>query len=463
MNSNKPNVLFVFSDQHRKFDIGCYGHEFVKTPNLDRLAGEGLLFEHCISNSPVCVPARGSLLTGQFAGKHKAFTNDIAIDCSILSVADVLRQGGYHTGYIGKWHLAGIPRDQAVKKERRLGFEHWKVCNCNHDYLNTYYYDENNLRHDVEGYEPEIFTDLAVDFIAKNSASDTPWALYLSLATPHDPFDRIKSEFRDIYKDVEIKLRDNIGDRVRIKEGLYIDIEDYKEQTKGYFGHISAIDKQIGKLLAQLEKVGQLDNTIIFYTTDHGDMLGSQGEKDKQLPHEESVAVPLIAYHKDNIRHGVCDELIGLVDLPVTIASLVGLDFSAPTDGKDLKNLFVDSTATSYDSAYIYDYFPCHQAEGKNMKAWRGIRTKRYTYAVQSDNLNWVLYDNLTDPLQQNNLAGKEEHKELQDMLWQMLSEHIAKHDKLLSGLDYVVYSRQVEEFNASQNHFKRKLIANEV
>ena len=129
------NLLFVFSDEHRKHDLGCYGNTIVKTPNLDRLAEEGLCFSHCVSNSPVCVPARGSLLTGLFPQKHGAFTNDLAIHSDCISIANVLNDAGYHTGYIGKWHLAGIPRDQFITEERRLGFKEWKVANCNHDYL----------------------------------------------------------------------------------------------------------------------------------------------------------------------------------------------------------------------------------------------------------------------------------------------------------------------------------------
>ncbi len=456
----KPNILYIFGDQHRKFDLGCYGHEFVSTPNIDKLASEGMRFEHCVSNSPVCVPARGSLMTGLYAGKHKAFTNDIAIDSTCTSIADVLKAGGYHTGYIGKWHLAGIPRTKAVTGRERLGFEEWKVCNCNHDYLNTFYYDEADVRHDVEGYEPEIFGDLAIDFIENNSGREKPWALYLSFATPHDPFDRIKSEYRDIYEDTEIELRGNITDKVRIIEGEYHDIETYKEMCKGYFGHISAIDFQVGQMVELLEELGELDNTIIIYSADHGDMLASHSEKDKQLPHEESIGIPLVAYWKDKIPTGVTEELIGLADLPVSVAGLAGLSFPCETDGEDLSRLFLDKDAKSYDSAYLYDYYACHQAESKKQEAWRGIRTKRYTYAVTADNLDWILFDNEKDPLQLDNLAGKPEYKELQAALLADLTAHIEKHDKLLNGIDYVRYAGAVEEFNESQKHFKRNIFA---
>lgn len=451
----RPNILFIFGDQHCKFDLGCYGHEFVKTPNLDKIAKGGLRFNHCISNSPVCVPARGTLLTGQFAGKHKAFTNDIPIDTTCRSIAHVLNEYGYHTGYLGKWHLAGIPREQAIEKEKRLGFTEWKVANCNHNYLDTYYYDEDNRKHVDDRYEPEVFGELAVEFIDRNSKQEQPWSLYVSFATPHEPFDKITEQYRAIYEQQDIHLRENTKEKVRYNANHFMDIEEYKELTKGYFGHITAIDDQVGEMLAKLEEVGELDNTIIMYSADHGEMLGSQGERDKQLPHEESIGIPLLAYWQNHIYQGVCDELIGLNDIPVTIASLVGTQFPNETDGVDLSNLFLEPTAKGYESAYLYDYYACHQAARKGQKAWRGIRTKQYTYAVCHDDLDWILFDNEKDPYQKENLAGLEEHRELQETLWQQLQEHIKRHDKLVSGIDYVKYSGQVEAFNISQRYFK--------
>lgn len=148
-----PNLLLIFSDQHRSCDLGCYGNKQVMSPNFDVFAEKAAVFTTCISNTPVCVPARGSLLTGLFSIKHRAVSNDLPINPDLESIADVMNDNGYHTGYIGKWHLAGIPREQAIHKQNRLGFSEWKVNNCNHDYMNAHYYDEDNIKHDIEGYE----------------------------------------------------------------------------------------------------------------------------------------------------------------------------------------------------------------------------------------------------------------------------------------------------------------------
>ncbi len=459
----KPNILFVFSDQHRKFDVGCYGHQDVMTPNLDALAEEGVRFNHCVSNSPVCVPARGTLLTGLYPNKHGALMNDMAIDPSCMSIADVLNQAGYHTGYYGKWHLNGVPRDQAIPKEKRLGFTEWKVHNCNHQYLSPYYYDEEDQKHIVEGYEPVVYGKLAREFIQRNGEGEQPWALYVSFATPHDPHQAITEEYLAPYMESDIPLRKNAKDKILFKKLValnlneYFDTEEYRENAKGYYGHISAIDEQVGKMVGLLRETGQLENTIIMYSSDHGDMLGSQGMLDKQVPFEESIAIPLIAYWKDHIYHGICHELIGLNDIPVSIAGLVGEEFTVPTDGVDLHQLFLDPQAKSYESAYLSEYFPAHNWGDKGGKAWRAIRTKQYTYAVTAKERDWLLFDNEKDPYQQDNLAKRSEYRTVQEELWKLLSEHIEKNDELLDGLEFVKKHGDIEEFNRSQNYFNRK------
>src|SRR5690554_3548663 len=191
--SVKPNVLLVFSDQHRYCDLGCYGNTEVITPNFDAFAEKAAVFTNCISNSPLCVPIRGSMMTGLMPHNHRAITNDLPIDTSLESIATVMNRNGYHTGYIGKWHLGGVPRERAIKEDERLDFTEWKVCNCNHDYYGGYYYDENNIKHVITGYEPIGQTDMAIEFIERNN--DKPWGLVLSYGPPHDPYFKVPDEY----------------------------------------------------------------------------------------------------------------------------------------------------------------------------------------------------------------------------------------------------------------------------
>jgi arylsulfatase A-like enzyme len=152
-----PNFLFVFADQHRCFDLGCSGNAQVRSPAFDRFAAEGLRFSSCISNASLCVPARGNLLTGRHALGHGAVTNDLPIDTDIDSVAKALAREGYETAYFGKWHFGGVPQDQPIHAERRLRFREWAASNCDQSLLASCYYDADDRRHSIKGYDAEIY------------------------------------------------------------------------------------------------------------------------------------------------------------------------------------------------------------------------------------------------------------------------------------------------------------------
>ncbi|MGI6239881.1 MAG: sulfatase-like hydrolase/transferase, partial [Christensenellales bacterium] len=183
----RPNILFILSDQHRHFDMGWAGNAEVQTPVLDALASECARFSHAYSNCPVCVPARGSLYTGQHALRHGAAGNDIPIRRDQTGIAQVLSAAGYDTALIGKWHLGGVPRDQFIDKDRRLGFQYWRGNNCNHDYMKYYYDDNDDARHYPGQYEPVAQTALALEYLEGRKQSDDPWAMWMCYSTPHPP------------------------------------------------------------------------------------------------------------------------------------------------------------------------------------------------------------------------------------------------------------------------------------
>ncbi len=400
----KPNILLVFSDQHRWCDLGCYGNEEVISPNFDAFAAKAAVFTNCISNSPVCVPARGSLLTGLMAHRHRAITNDLPIDTSVESIASVLNRNGYHTGYIGKWHLGGVPRSRVIPQEERLGFNEWKVCNCSHNYMKSHYYDENNQKHLIQGYEPIAQTDLAIDFIQRNNGN--PWGLVVSYGPPHDPYFQVPDRYLKLYQNTDLSIRENVPDSIMHTRDVCLTKEDVGNNLKGYYAHITALDEQFGRLMDTLDAQGELDNTIIVYTSDHGDMLGSQGLTNKQLPYDESIKVPLMIYYKDNTLCTISDEMLSLVDLPVSLLGLASMRFANEVDGDDLHQVFIDSQAKGCEYAYIYDFVPCHQAYFRGSIEWRGIRTKAFTYARSSDSSFAVLFNNQEDPLQRDNLIS---------------------------------------------------------
>ena len=454
----KPNILFVFSDQHRWCDLGCYGNMQVISPNLDMFAKKAVCFENCISNSPVCVPARGSLLTGLLPMRHKAITNDLPIDTGVESIAHVLSENGYHTGYIGKWHLAGVPRDRYIPGgKERLGFSEWKVCNCNHSYLNAYYYEESNKRIEIDGYEPIEQTNMAIDFINRNR--DKSWALVLSWSPPHDPYGEVPQKYLDMYQSEQIQLRGNVPDRIISTLKRTFSKSDMIENYKGYYAHITALDEQFGRLIHALEHGGQIDNTLVVYTSDHGDMLGSQGYTNKQLPYEESVKVPLLVYLKGKTTSMKSDEMIGLVDLPVSLLGLLGMKFSGNVDGKDLHRLFLDRDAKGLDECYLFDLVPCHQAADRGGSEWRGIRTSKYTFARTGKDDGFVLFDNENDILQQRNLINQSDYTIVKNGLLEVLNGYIEKYDKFFPWEQLIREYGFLEEWNRSQDYFKLPLL----
>lgn len=422
------------------------------TPNLDRFAADGLRFTHCVSNSPVCVPARGSLLTGCYPMKHGAITNDLPVRTDIESVADVLNQHGYHTGYLGKWHLGGVPRDRFISEGERLGFDEWKVNNCDHNYLNSYYFDEENRRHEIDGYDAEEYTSLAVDFIERNR--EQPWGLWLSWGPPHDPYFDVPQKYLDLYNDRELTPRENLPDDITDRlDRPHWSGKEAEEKLKGYYAHITALDEQFGRLFQTLEKSGQLDNTLIVYTSDHGDMIGSQGWTNKQFPYEESIRVPLMARLPGVIRQGVCDELIGLADLPVSLMNLLGYPLSAP-DGTDLQALFREEDAVGQEACYIFDLVPCHQSMDRGTDAWRGVRTARHTYACHADGIPWLLFDNEADPFQQENLVDDPVSSSLREKLHRQTKQYAKQYDDLLLWPELLQRHGLVAKWNQSQRHF---------
>jgi len=453
--SNFPNILLVFSDQHRSCDLGCYGNAEVSTPHFDAFAKNSAVFTNCISNSPLCVPARGCLMTGLMPNNHRAISNDLPIDSNAQSIATVMNQNGYHTGYIGKWHLGGIPRDKAIKKEDRLGFTEWKVCNCNHDYYKGFYFDEENIRHEIDGYEPVAQTDMAIDFISRQD-SENPWGLVLSYSPPHDPYFNVPEQYLNLYRDRVLTLRPNVPDTIFAKKNDIRTKEQIAKYLKGYYAHITALDEQFARILDVLETSGQMENTIVVYTADHGDMLGSNGYLNKQLPYEEAIKVPLMVYQKGKTVPTISDEILSLVDLPVSLLALAGIQFNEKRDGKDLHHLFTQHTAKGLECAYLCDLIPCHQAYDRGSPEWRGIKTARYTYARSYDNSFNVLFDNISDPFQLNNLSSITELRNpLEDLLLQM----VRSYDEFLPWDRFLIKNQYLNEWNKSQTYFNLPIL----
>jgi len=438
-----PNILFIFPDQMRRHAMGCSGDEQVRTPSLDKLASEGVYFSNCIANCPVCTPDRAILLTGKYPLSNRTIANDLAMPDDQTTIAEVLRDAGYRTGYIGKWHLDGIPRSKFTPRgPRRQGFDsYWAAYNCHHAYLDAKYYLDTPELVRVPGYEPDIQTDLATDFVKKHR--EEPFFLFLSWGPPHSPYRAVPQKYLDVYDPSSIQLRPNC-------------VNANRAEIAGYYAQITALDENVGRLMHALDDLQLANNTIVVFASDHGDMLWSQGQVNKQQPWEESINVPLIVRHPGILKPRRTDLLIGLADLSPTLLSLAGAPIPGGMEGLDLSQAIRGEGGPRHDSVPIMDILPTDQAAQWGGKEWRGVRTQRYTYARWRD-ASWVLYDNLEDPFQQKNLIDDPANKGLREELEGELRKWLTKlGDKFLSGEEHLRELGLLEAWNERQSHFKK-------
>lgn len=411
--AGRPNVLVVLADQWRGTDQGWRGNHEVLTPHLDRLAVSGVAVPGAYANAPVCCPSRASLLTGQLPHRHRVVANDLPLPDGIPTIADALSDCGYRTGWIGKWHLDGLPRDKFVPPERRRGFAYWAGTNCTHDYFDGHYYTgADPTPVPFQGYEPEVQTELALRFLAE--PDDRPFFLFMSYNPPHDPYEDVPARYLDRVDLGELSVRANA-----------VDDPGQRTLLQQYYAGIAAIDDQVGRLTAALEELGQLSNTLVVVTSDHGDMLGSHGRWAKQVPHEESISVPLVLSWPDRLApREIRDGVIGLVDLAPTLLGLVDAPALPGTYGRDLSDA-IAGDGPLRDAVLLLNAVSCDAGHQQGVKEWRGVRTGALTYAREVDvGRPWLLFDNLHDPWQRRNLVGDDDSVLRMDrLLDRMLAE----------------------------------------
>ena len=436
------NVLLVFADQMRGQAMGCAGNAQARTPHLDRLAAEGTRFAHAYCHSPVCTPSRGSLLTGLYPAQHGALVNDVPIRTDVRSMGRIFRDAGYAAGYVGKWHLDSEPRDKFTPPgPRRLGFDDcWAVHNCTHAYLDTFYYADSPEPIFIDGYEPEHQTELAREFLRGRAGG--PWCLVVSYGTPHDPYQAVPERWKAMYDPGAVALRPNVPPA---------SAEAARRDLAGYYAHVTALDEFVGRLMATLEETGQADRTLVVFTSDHGDMHGSQGEIRKQKPWEESIGVPLVARLPGTIPAGrTTDALVGVVDMLPTILGLAGLGGAEAMQGCDL------SAAATGDGAGREDVLlmnPVSIDDGKDQPGWWGLRTPRCTYARTLDG-PWLLYDNEADPYQMRNLADDAASADLLHDLDRRLRRRLDEiGEPMLPWPETIRSSGLVRQWNARERH----------
>ena len=372
-------------DQLRAQALGCMGNRDVQTPHIDRLASQSQVFPNTFANTPVCCPARANILTGKYAHRNGMVANDLRLRESESTLPQILHDAGYRTGFIGKWHLDGGPRLPGFVPPgpRRHGFEFWAANECSHAHFQTQYFRDSPGPIPIRKFEAEAWADLGIEFLRARDAR--PFFLTIQMGPPHDPY-QAPPETARLYDPARLTMRPNW----HAAAGL-----PGPKEIAQYYGMVTAVDQQIGRLLQTLEELGRAQDTIVLLSSDHGDMLGSQAQRLKRKPWEESIRVPGILRYPRKLRPGRRDHFFTHVDFAPTLLSLCGLAAAPGMQG-------VDILRASPDSAFFQIFGP-YRGDGTE-DAWRGVRTRRYMYA-RFEGRPWVLYDLERDPFEQNNLV----------------------------------------------------------
>jgi arylsulfatase A-like enzyme len=400
----RPNVLFILPDEWRGQALGCMGDVNARTPHVDRLASEGVLLSNVVANTPVCCPARAVMLSGTYTSTNGMVANDLRLRENVRTMAHSFADAGYQTAYIGKWHLDGGPREPGFVPAgpRRHGFQYWAANECNHDYFYNWYFRDTELVVSHE-YEPVFWTDEAVRFL-DGREGEKPFFLMVSIGAPHDPYVAPES-FMQKYDPAKIVVRPNWQ---AVKHGD-------REDLAGYYAAIEAVDEQIGRLLAKVEELKLAEDTIVLFSSDHGNMLGSQGALFKRKPYEESAVVPGVVRWPGKIAAGTKSELLwSHVDFAPTLLAMCGVGVPKAMQGADCASSLVRGGSGGPESAFLQIFGPCKLDGVKD--AWRGVRTARWTYA-RTESGPWLLFDREADPYEMTNLVGEPAAADMQRRL----------------------------------------------
>ena len=417
--AKRPNVLYVFSDQHRAGSLPGEPLNQALAPTFDRFRNENLSMEACISNYPLCVPHRAILMSGLYSCQSQIVHNQQTLQPVAPGLGETFQKAGYHTGYVGKWHLYDGENKFVPKGPYRFGFEDWHAwANTNKHYDGITFDAETGARQIMEGYQPTRMTDQAIEFLNGQKGGAKPWFLVVSWNPPHPPYNPPPDD-RDLYNRASLKFRPNVrmpvpGDRVVNTWEALASMDTLREAEQGYYGGISAVDKEFARLLKSLDDNGMTDNTIVIYTSDHGEMMGSHGHMAKQMPHEESCRVPFFIRLPESRGHGRKSEaLFSSIDIYPTLCGVAGIPAPRHCAGCDFSGLMRgDSSFKEPEMVFLMNELGPPNRQEANTPTYRGVRTKTHTYAVQLDG-RWCLYDNIADPYQMKNLVRDSAHKSL--------------------------------------------------
>lgn len=465
----KPNIIFIMTDDHSYQTLSAYDNRFIQTPGLDRLANEGVTFTNSFVANSICAPSRAVMLTGKHSHANGQRDNSDTFDGNQQTFPKLLQQGGYQTALIGKWHLRSNP----------TGFDHWNILPGQGSYYNPDFIDANGRQH-YEGYVTDIITDFSTDWLDKRD-KEKPFCLLVHHKAVHrvwmpsvenltafkDQQFPIPATFYDDYEGrtaaaeqemsiiedmdlvYDLKMLDKEGEiktkyRKAYENGEYARMTDeqrkawdavydpiiaefkaadlkgkelaewkYNRYMQDYLASVKSLDDNVGRLLKYLDDNGLAENTLVVYTSDQGFYMGEHGWFDKRFMYEESFRTPLLMrFPKGYNAHGEIDQLVQNIDYAPTFLDLAGVPVPADIQGKSILPLVEDGKSAEWRDALYYHYY---EYPGEHaVKRHYGVRTDRYKLIhFYNDIDEWELYDLKNDPAEMNNLYGQAEYKEL--------------------------------------------------
>ena len=480
-----PNILFIMADDHAQRAISAYGSDLIETPNIDRIAGDGVRFANSFVTNSICAPSRAVLLTGIYSHLNGLRDNRDTFDGSQVTFPKLLQSAGYETAIIGKWHLKSEP----------TGFDEWKILVDQGHYYNPTFID-NGTEIQPEGYVTDLITEFALDYL-ENRDESKPFALLYQHKAPHRnwmPHPRHFADARhkfplpetfwddytgrpaavgqdmriaDMWLSLDLKLQDQhydaetgtggndaydptdgwaddygrmteeqraawdahydlIGEAFRENPPTSPALAEWKYQRymHDYLGSVAAVDEGVGRLLDYLEENNLVDNTIVVYTSDQGFYLGEHGWYDKRFMYEESLRTPLvIRYPAEIAPTQVNNNLVLNLDMTPTLLDLAGIEIPPEMQGRSLRPLMTETPPIEWRDAIYYRYYEFPHGWHK-VRPHYGIRTDRYKLIhFQGDMDLWELFDLQSDPNELNNLYGQDEYSAIQGGLHTRLTE----------------------------------------
>lgn len=464
----RPNILIIFSDDHALNAISAYGSPYIKTPNIDRIAHEGALYQNMFCSNSLCAPSRATLLTGKYSHKNGHKDNRTTFDAAQDMYPKYLQAAGYQTSWIGKWHLQANPQY----------FDYWSVLPGQGAYYNPDFIEMSGKTVRQEGYATEVITDKQIQWLDKDRDASKPFCLVIGQKCPHRnwqpdtmdlrAFDNVKfplpKTFYDNYEGRIAAQRQDmtVTKTMRLKEDLKVDAADdafvkrmnpaqrkawlayydqvtadfkkknlsgraldewkYQRYMQDYLGTLLSLDRNVGRVLDYLDKAGLAENTMVIYSSDQGFYLGEHGWFDKRFMYEESHHMPMLIRYPKHIKAGTVDKAIhNNTDFAPTILSEAGLKVPLDMQGQS----FFSKTARKSTYYHYYEYPAEH-----SVQTHFGIRTNRYKLIrFYNDGEYWELYDLQKDPEELQNLYGKPAYKAIQKQLIIDLKKTLRQYD----------------------------------